>query len=197
MKQLSINLPEKVAEHFEHEAKRSGISTSEFCQNWVTDHWINDHIAPPTQARSDSTFFRRLPKENANQKRDGRSFEVAHEFPRYPRKSQEYAQQVVDEALKLPGVTAQRSNRGIGITFKPNFISIEYLRKRTPGIELSLGAPHDKLDAPPQIKKGRTNSYSRILIDNDELLMQSLPLVRQVYELHEGPLGSGESEGNW
>jgi hypothetical protein len=186
MKKLAINLPENVATYFEEEARRIGISPSEFCQNWVTDHWINDHIGRPKPTRKDAATFQNLPKTNGHLRSCG-AFDVAIEFPRYPRKSQEYAQQVVNEALKLPGVTARKSNRGIGITFTPNFISIEYLRKRTPGIELSLGAPRARLNALPGIKKGRTNSYSRIQIDDDQLLAQSLPLIREVYEVRQGP----------
>lgn len=191
---ITIVVPDAVFAYFEDEARRRGIGLPTVCANWIVDHWINDHVSVPQKRQRGNTgdsppAVLSRPEgigtsQTTDRERTPYTFNVARAFPDYPRQSQEYAQSVVDEVLKLPGVSAQTYNDGRGIIFEPNFISIEYLRKRKPGIHLSLGSPRGKLKNPPAVmKRGRTDSYSRILIDCEQLLQQSLPLVRQTYEV--------------
>jgi hypothetical protein len=92
----------------------------------------------------------------------------------------------VDEALRLPNVTAFRNNRGIGI--KPNFIFIEYLvsQRGTPGIVASFyGEPHRFKDPEKVLYSGR-GTYSRARIEDASRLAYVLPFIRQAYELKYG-----------
>jgi hypothetical protein len=182
MNMLNIVLPEPVFLYFEGEAKRQGIDISVCCANRLTEHWINEHIVRPTPNNNQSSNISR-----SSQGGSGRGiarFDVAHSLPFFPQESQQWAQRIVDEALKRSGVTARKSNRGDGVTFEPNFIAIEYLRKRQPGVGLSLGAPVGRFkNAPASLIKGRTHSWSRILVDSDQVLHESLDLVQQAADI--------------
>jgi hypothetical protein len=107
-------------------------------------------------------------------------FDVSRTFVGFPKRSIEYAQRVVDEALQLPRVIAQRFKNGI--SFKPNFLLIEALLQRKSGIRVSLyGERGDFAEPPESLGPGR-GSYSRIVVTNDQELDRLLPLVRQAYE---------------
>jgi hypothetical protein len=104
----------------------------------------------------------------------------------FPRESISFAQAIVDEASKLPQVSAARRKRGIG--FAPNFLRIEYLRSQggRSGVKVSLyGSPSRFAGAPSSLRAGR-GTYSRILIENDQQLKNFLPLVPQAYQLRCG-----------
>lgn len=106
-------------------------------------------------------------------------------FDSYPEKSRRYAERIFEEVFKFPGVSAKPRPNGRGIIFEPNFVSIEYLRSRSPGgLALSLGAPKRKYrNAPEELKRGRTESYSWIMVDSDELLERVVPLLKQTWDL--------------
>jgi hypothetical protein len=119
------------------------------------------------------------------------NFDVAKVFPGFPIYSIRYAQEVVNEATKIPGVLAseykQRNGQTIGIVFKPNFLMIEALLQRKSGIRVSLyGEPQRFKNRPSSLGRGR-GRYSRIVVTSNEDLEKLLPLLRQAYELKLGP----------
>jgi hypothetical protein len=127
----------------------------------------------------------------------GVGFYVSESFAGFPHRSIQYAQRIVDEAIKISGVVAseykQKNGQKIGISFKPNFLMIEALLQRKSGIRVSLyGEPHRFTDKPSSLGRGR-GRYSRIVVKTDEDLEKLLPLVRQAYELKLGP-GAGFDE---
>ena len=207
---VSVELPEVVYAFFESEAEARGSDISGFCAAWITDHWIKDHVtnvggairAIRTNGGEPSHGEGHPPESTAIQvgsvQASQRTFDVATHFAGYPRESQEYAQRVVDEALKLPGVIARKSNNGRGIIFEPNFVSIEYLRRRrsSPGIALSLGAPKERYKtAPATIKRGRNPSYSWLSVDRERILEQVLPLLEETFVMH-NPSSTDDSDIN-
>jgi hypothetical protein len=118
------------------------------------------------------------------------NYDVAKAFPGFPIYSVRYAQEVVDEATKIPGVLAseykQKNGQTIGIVFKPNFLMIEALLQRKSGIRVSLyGEPHRFENRPSSRGRGR-GRYSRIVVTNNEDLKKLLPLVREAYGLKLG-----------
>jgi len=112
------------------------------------------------------------------------AFSVRDHFRGLPQHSVDFAQAIVDEALKISGVRAFKSNRGVGL--EPNFVFIEYLRERAPGgIGLSFyGGPERHQNK--IIRDGRTPSYSRALIGTPAELQSVLPHVRKAYGLKFG-----------
>jgi hypothetical protein len=119
------------------------------------------------------------------------NFDVAKIFPGFPIYSIRYAQEVVNEATKIPGVQAskykQRNGQTIGVVFKPNFLMIEALLQRKSGIRVSLyGEPHRFKNKPNSLGRGR-GRYSRIVVKSNEDLKKLLPLLREAYELKLGP----------
>ncbi len=119
------------------------------------------------------------------------SFDVSREFVGFPKRSIEYAQRVVEEALKLPRVVPRRFKNGI--SFKPNFLLIEALLQRKSGIRVGLyGEPTVFSEAPESLGPGR-GSYSRIVVTNDQQLEKLLPLVRQAYEHRYASQGDGNA----
>jgi hypothetical protein len=84
----------------------------------------------------------------------------------------------------LPGVRAFRTSRGIG--FEPNFVFVEYLREAgRGGAMLSFYGGPDR-HRNPQLKAGRTDSYSRASVHTAEELKLVHPHVRKAYELKFG-----------
>src|SRR5208337_3175733 len=120
--------------------------------------------------------------------RSGRSngFEVSKNFPNYPNRSIELAQEFVDESLKMPGTRAFRafSERGVGI--EPNFVFVEYLQKRHPGgIGVSFYGSPDRLGY-RGLLPGRNPNYSRSVARTEEELKPLLDLIRRSYQLKFG-----------
>ncbi|HYB89923.1 MAG TPA: hypothetical protein VEC38_02635 [Candidatus Binataceae bacterium] len=132
----------------------------------------------------------------------GVPFDVSASFVGFPHRSISYAQRIVNEAIKIPGVIPsayrQENGKNSGIAFKPNFLMIEALLQRKSGVRVSLyGEPDQFPSRPASLGRGR-GSYSRIVVTNDEQLTGLLPLVRQAYELKLGPVPLlwGEKPGN-
>lgn len=128
----------------------------------------------------------------------GVGFDVSESFAGFPHRSIQYAQRIVNEAIKISGVVAseyrQKNGQKVGIAFKPNFLMIEALLQRKSGIRVSLyGEPDRFNDKPSSLGRGR-GRYSRIVVKSDDDLKKLLPLVRQAYELKLGPASSEDSE---
>jgi hypothetical protein len=120
----------------------------------------------------------------------GVRFDVSESFPGFPRRSIQYAQRIVNEAIKIsdvvPSEYRQKNGQKIGIAFRPNFLMIEALLQRKSGIRVSLyGEPNRFNEKPSSLGRGR-GRYSRIVVKSDEDLQKLLPLVRQAYELRLG-----------
>jgi hypothetical protein len=128
----------------------------------------------------------------------GVRFDVSESFPGFPRRSIQYAQRIVNEAIKIPGVVPseyrQKNGQKIGISLRPNFLMIEALLQRKSGIRVSLyGEPDRFSEKPSSLGRGR-GRYSRIVVKTDEDLEKLLPLVRQAYELKLGPVPAEDEE---
>lgn len=119
-------------------------------------------------------------------------FNVSRRFAGFPDRSIQYAQRLVDEAIKFRGVIPSeyrnKAGQTVGISFKPNFLMIEALLQRKAGIRVSLyGKPDDFTGKPSSFGLGR-GGYSRIVVENDENLEKLLRLVPRAYELKFGSL---------
>jgi hypothetical protein len=161
-------------------SSEDGLNPEGFQPRMVTgfvrenEHWMLtlEEIKPD--------LFKVVGEGRSGQWEDAR-FDVSRAFVGFPKRSIEYAQRVVDEALKLPRVIAQRFKKN-GISFKPKFLFIEALLQRKSGIRVSLyGEPTDFAGPPGALRPGR-GSYSRIVVTSDLDLEGLLPLVRQAYE---------------
>jgi hypothetical protein len=168
MKTLTVLLPEPVEKLAEYEATAKGVDPAALCASILTEHFL-----------SASASSHKPPGPPAKKGEEQMTFNVDEHFRGLPQYSVDFTQAIVDEALKIPGVRAFKSNRGVGLD--PNFVFIEYLRERAPGgIGLSFyGGPErhqNKL-----IRDGRTPSYSRALIRTPADLQSVLPHVRKAY----------------
>ncbi len=165
MKTLTVLLPEPVERLVECEAAAKGVDPAALCASILAEHFL----------ASASTREAPVPPERKGEEQ--MTFSVRDHFRGLPQYSVDFAQEIVNEALKISGVRAFKSNRGVGL--EPNFVFIEYLRERAPGgIGLSFyGGPErhqSKL-----IREGRTPSYSRALIRAPTELQSVLPHVRK------------------
>jgi hypothetical protein len=168
MKTLTVLLPEPVEKLVGYEAAAKGVDPAALCASILAEHFLSASI----QTRESA-----VPPEEKGEEQ--MTFSVRDHFPGLPQYSVDFAQAIVNEALKVSGARAFKSNRGVGI--EPNFVFIEYLRERAPGgIGLSFyGGPErhqNKL-----IRDGRTPSYSRALIGTPTELQSVLPHVRKAY----------------
>ena len=179
VKSLTICLPDLVFDHATSEANQKGLDLSSLCSGILADHLLTQfsHASAPSQFPIKSIPKRPAPPPTpAN---SSRSFNVADHFPGFPSGSIRFAQAFVDEALKLPGVQAFRTSRGVG--FRPNFVFIEYLMSRggKAGIGVSFyGEPHRHENRPEILGRG-IPSYSRAKIYSDANLRAILPHVPQ------------------
>jgi hypothetical protein len=174
MKMFTVPLPDPIARLIECEAATRGVDTTALCASVLVENFLPKDITKPEVSGP-------LERQEVQQQ-DG--FRVGQYFRGLPQRSIDFAQAIVDEALKLTGVRAFRSNRGVG--FEPNFVFIEYLRERTPGgIGLSLygGPDHHNNNL---IRDGRTASYSRALIRTPAELSLVIPHVRKAFALKFG-----------
>jgi hypothetical protein len=168
MKTLTVLLPDPVGQVVECEATTKGVDAAALCASVLAEHFLSSSLSNPAISRVQK-----------NKGAEQLGFRVADSFRGLPQYSVEFAQTIVDEALRITGVRAFKSNRGVG--FQPNFVFIEYLRERAPGgIGLSFyGGPErhqNKL-----IREGRTPSYSRALVRTPTELQSILPHVRKAY----------------
>lgn len=173
MKTLTILLPDPLRRAVECEATKKGVDPAALCASILIEHFLSTYASNVDTPHS--------PDQEAG---EPMTYNVADDFRGLPQYSVDFAQVIVNEALKIPGVRVFKSNRGIG--FEPNFVFIEYLRERAPGgIGLSFyGGPErhqNKL-----IRDGRTLSYSRALIRTPTELRSVLPHVRKAYGLKFG-----------
>ena len=163
--------------------ERAGRGKGEYIiTHWLADDPVFEKVDPGHGDWSMTCGFSHRP---------GR-FVVSDRFSGFPQRSIQYAQRIVSEAIKIPGVIpsdyGQKNGRKTGIAFKPNFLMIEALLQRKSGVRVSLyGRPHRFTSPPADLRPGR-GTYSRIVVDDDEELEQFLPLIRQAYELKLGPV---------
>ena len=190
MKVITVPIPDRAHKEAESLAKMSGLDVGALCGTILADHFLNGPSFGPRRSAKSPQLKRTTANGTRQSGSAGIHLDVAMIFSGkgYPADSIRFAQAVVDEALKLPGVSAREHNRGIA--FQPNFLWIEYLRSQGGkiGIKVSLyGSPSRFVGAPKSLGAGR-GTYSRTLIETDEQLRQFLPLVRQAYEFRCGPV---------
>ncbi len=168
MKTLTVLLPEPVEKLVECEAAAKGVDPAALCASVLTEHFLS------TSAATRETSAQ--PEKKGGEQM---TFNVRDNFRGLPQYSIDFAQAIIDEAFKIPGVRAFKSNRGVGLD--PNFVFIEYLRERAPGgIGLSFyGGPERHQNS--LIRDGRTPSYSRAIIRTAAELQSVLPNVRKAY----------------
>jgi hypothetical protein len=192
MKSLTICLPDLVFDRAAAEAHQKGLELPSLCSGILADHLLTHFSRTPVSSRPATTA---LPKRKtpppAQASISSRELNVAEHFKGFPGGSVRFAQAFVDEALKLPGVQAFPTSRGVG--FRPNFVFIEYLMSRggKAGIGVSFyGEPHRHENRPEILVRG-IPSYSRAKIYSDADLRTILPHIRQSYELKFGKLSLG------
>ncbi len=179
MKILTIALPDPINRLLEAEAKNQNIDVITLCSGLVVEHFLTKARSGRSPVAEDPTTPVPRRKESSNM------FDVKAKFPGYPERSIELAQQFTDEALKLPGVTARPTERGVGLV--PNFAWIEYLHKRYPGaIGLSFYGSQASLPSADLLMPGRTSSYSRAIAHTQEELKRLLDVMRKSYWLKTG-----------
>lgn len=178
MKTLALLLSDPVYDFAAMEAKKQGVEVATLCSVLLAEHFTTVDMSQP---RSGGTN----PLPNHAKGVNGH-FDVAAHFPGYPRRSIEFAQSFVDEAMKFQHVCAFKNKRGIGI--KPNFTFVEYLvsHRGTPGIVVSFyGEPHQYDDPEKVLYPGR-RSYSRTRIEDSTRLSYVLGFIRKAHELKYG-----------
>jgi hypothetical protein len=181
MKSLTLLLTDAVFSDASREAAKHGTRPEEICSLVLTDHFRGGDRPATGETKAQETGVVSRLTAQADQ-----GFRVADHFEGYPDLSVEIAQAIVDQALKLPKVSAVRKTRGIA--FRPRFLHLEYLvsYRGTPGVVVSVyGEPKSFVDPGRVLRPGR-KSYSRARILNREQLRQFLPFVRQAYERRYG-----------
>ncbi|MGA9722192.1 MAG: hypothetical protein WBQ86_07060 [Candidatus Binatus sp.] len=196
MKQLKIVLPDAAYLLAEKEAKKLEIEVTAYCANLLIDSLLGVTKTFATKPDDSGRSAPRVPLTRGTtpngsgpQAANSSGSDFASIFHGYPERSRRYAEAIYDEAMKIPGVTVESMNPRKGeksVMFRPNFLVIEYLLSKgtRAGIAISLGASRNLYRNPPNdLKAGRTESYSRILIETDEALKKCLPLIRETYDL--------------
>ncbi|MCE0499365.1 MAG: hypothetical protein LV481_15600 [Methylacidiphilales bacterium] len=187
MKILTVTLPDKVFESASEEAQEQEIDVASLCSGVLSDYFLNTGPAENLSKipRESNPSPKINSKTEAHDAKTG--FNVATELVGFPLLSVRFAQQFVDEALRLPGVRAFKDKRGVG--FEPNFVYIEYVMTRRSGIAVSFfGEPNSHTNHPKILGKGRGPSYSRAKIYSQEDMNSILPHVRKAYELKFGKI---------
>ncbi|MBA2434370.1 MAG: hypothetical protein H0V54_04660 [Chthoniobacterales bacterium] len=111
-----------------------------------------------------------------------RDLMVAHSFRNYPPRSLKFAQELINEALLIPEVTATRKERGV--MFWPPFFRILYLRSyrtRHPGVVAAFYGEPAEFDDPKNLLRGGPKSYSRMAIESEKELAYALPFIHAAY----------------
>ncbi|MFZ0887916.1 MAG: hypothetical protein WA005_05640 [Candidatus Binataceae bacterium] len=187
MQKLTIVLPDAAYSVAEKEARQANIDVSTLCAMKLSDVLIARQNGTSSQGKTATPVLkasiephaanRSMSKENLTLE------DLRAVFGSYPEKSRRYAERVFEEVCKFPGVTAKLRPGGRGVIFDPNFVSIEYLRRRNGGVALSLGAPTRRYRNPPEsLKRGRTESYSWIMLDSEEALERVSTLLKQTWD---------------
>jgi hypothetical protein len=172
---LTILLPDTVNQQVLTEAKRQRVDAATLCSGLITEHFLESGRGVPMNSNQ---------KSHAPTIAPTNEFDVRKNFPNYPGRSVELAQQFVNECLGIPGIRAYKNGRGVGI--EPNFVWVEYLNVRQPGgIGVSLYGSPDQLRY-PRLRSGRTPSYSRYTIRTRDELEPLLEVVRRSYQLKFG-----------
>ena len=180
MKHLKLILPDRILEIASEEAREQAADVATLCSNILCDYFLEDSASASaiTKPHPPSSELRNLAVPKGD-------FDVAAEMRGFAPPSVRFAQQFVDEALKLPGVKAFKKSDGRGIGFEPNFVFIEYLMALRGGIAVSFyGRPDQHTNR--LIGKGRGTSYSRAKIYRQEDLDSILPHIQKAYELKFG-----------
>ena len=120
MRTLTVLLPEPVEKLAEHEAAAKGVDPAALCASILSEHFLS---------ASASTRETSAPPEKKGEEQ--MTYSVRDQFRGLPQYSVDFAQAIVDEALKISDVRAFKSNRGVGL--EHNFVFVEYLRERAPG----------------------------------------------------------------
>jgi hypothetical protein len=188
MKSVTIALTDAAHDAAEQAARTVGVDVASFCSLKLSETLVTELPAcrqPYEKPTTKSTSPEPSAGDGVAHTTGVTSSGIREAFAGYPEKSIRYAEKFVEEACKLPGVIAKFRPNGRGIIFEPNFVSVEYLRTRAgAGIAASFGAPVRKYrNAPQSLKRGRTESYSWVLVDSDEMLDKVLPLIRQTWEI--------------
>jgi hypothetical protein len=190
MKILTLALPESVARLVDREAASKRVDPASLCATILSEFFLSAPVPASLELskhelRGEAQMGTpEVTRATQTVGTDAIGFNVRDNFPGVPSRSVELAQDIVNEALKLPGVRAFPNNRGIG--FEPNFVFIEYLHERAPGgVMLSLYGGSGR-HRNPLIKAGRTDSYSRALVHTQAELLSVLPHVRKAFQLKFG-----------
>ncbi len=200
MVKVAVWLPSRVHEIGAEKAQEAGIELSSFYGTLLSDCLLTSSGAKPTQVAEPAQPKH---KTNGNERahsgtrridryeHDSRAgygleeapdsgFNVASKFQGFPAFSIESAQAVVNEAIEIEKNVVV-SKHASGILFKPNFVLIEALLQRQPGIRVSLWGKPEELSTTLRVSPGRWG-YSRTKVTSDEDLRALLPLVREAYE---------------
>jgi hypothetical protein len=185
---LKIVLSDAAFKAAQSEARLLDIDVSTYCANLLADCLASTSERSLATDKDESSVQQIPTSQQITKETKETQVNLENAFHAYPDKSRRYAQAICDEALKIPGVTAKFDPRKghKSVMFEPNFLVIEYLLSKgtRAGIAISLGVNKAKYrNPPPEIKDGRTESYSRILIETDDVLQKSLPLVRETFNL--------------
>jgi hypothetical protein len=180
MKTLTILLPDTVNQLVLAEAKRRNVDAATLCSSTVAEHFL-EQTKPQVVPNIKRQVPRTVPSDNYSGGSNG--FDVGRSFPNYPGLSIELAQQFVDESLRMPGTRAFKAFSGRGVGIEPNFVFIEYLRKRQPGgIGVSFYGSPGSLQR-PSLLPGRNPNYSRSIACTQEELSPLLEVIRRSYQL--------------
>jgi len=187
MRTLTILLPDLVDDLVSAEASKRNVNAAALCSGLIAEHFLRRPSDPVVVPNKSSPKSEVTPRILFDRTRTSAPFDVQQQFPGYPRRSIELAQQVVDEALLIPNTEASRThgrNGRSGIAFAPNFVFIEYLQKREPGgIMVSFyGPPHSHGAG---MKRGQGN-YSRVKILRANEVPRILPEIILAHKLKFG-----------
>lgn len=173
MKTILVSLPDVAFAEGARQALRHKVPLESLCSSVLADHFLS--VLPQQPPRP----IPASPKPTESTK-----FDVAVAYPNAHPGSVALAKMLVDEVLKFPGVAVFKAGRKIG--FRPNFVFVEYLTQREPGLAVSFyGEPHRHTNPPDILVTGR-RSYSRAKVATIEELKLILPHVAQAYELRFG-----------
>ena len=189
MRTLTVLLPNLVIEKISAEAAKQRVDISALCSGVLAEHFLaGQEVIMETNAQAPS---QPRPSETTAQSGD---FNVRKHFSNFPARSVELAQRFVDEALKIPNVSAFRAFSGRGVGIKPNFVFVEYLQKRAPGgVAVSFyGGPEKHSHA--RLVAGRNPNYSRAVVTTTDELNSLLREIGRSYELKYGRRPPGRTE---
>ena len=172
---MTILLPDTVNQHVLAEAKRQKVDAATLCSGLIAEHFLQSGRDVPMISNQ---------KAQAPTAAPSNQFDVRKNFPNFPGRSVEFAQQFVDECLRLPGIRVYKNGRGVGI--EPNFAWVEYLNVRQPGgIGVSFYGSPEQLHH-PRLRSGRTPSYSRTTVRTRDELIPMLEVIRRSHQLKFG-----------